>query len=270
MILDKTTRCLRLVHLLQSHVTKRTQDIASEVGVCKRTIYRYYRVLEDAGIPIRYDAEQGGHIIDHLFDLKAATFLDDEIIALLIGAQLSANIIGQEFGSTVNQAISKLLTHLPNRVREESANLSKACVVDLPGLLHLNGSQKVHGVIIKAIRKRLRVRITFGTTDDSSRTCLSPYRLIASQDGWSVVGRSSLHRKVLRFDLKQIRHAELTDDSYRLPYRFRRCTPPVQMRNDSAEPDMPQCEMCGAAGYSAAQSSLANGQSFFHPTLHGR
>ena len=135
--------------------------------MCKRTIYRYYRVLEDAGIPIRYDAEKGGHIIDHLFDLKAATFLDDEIIALLIGAQVSANILDREFGSIVNQAISKLLTHLPNHVREELVNVSKACVVDLPDLSHLDGNHKVYNVIIKAIRKRLRVRITFDPPENN-------------------------------------------------------------------------------------------------------
>jgi predicted DNA-binding transcriptional regulator YafY len=232
--------------------------------VSKRTIYRYYRVLEDAGIPVRYDAEKGGHVIDHLFDLKATNFLDDEIIALLIGAQLSANILGQEFSSVVNQAISKLLTHLPNRVREELVNLSKACVVDLPGLLHLNGSQKVCSVIIKAIRRRLRVRITFDTTDDFNRTCLSPYRLIASQFGWSVIGRSSLHRQILRFSLQQIRHAELTDDSYRLPDRYRRCMPPVRTANGHAELDKPQYQMCFPRGYSASQPSVANEYSSFH------
>jgi len=244
MSLGQTTRCLRLVYLLQSHVTRRTQDIASEVGVSKRTIYRYYRVLEDAGVPIRYDAEKGGHIIDRLFDLKAANLLDDEMIALLIGAQVSANVLGQEFGSAVNQAISKLLTHLPSHVRDELANLSKACVVDLPVLLHLNGSQKVHGVIITAIRKRLRVRIAFDTPDNLNRTCLSPYRLIASQDGWSVIGRSSLHRRILRFNLQEIRHAELTDDSYRLPCRYRRCMTPVRSADKHAELDKPQNQMC--------------------------
>ncbi len=245
MSLDQTTRCLKLVHLLQSHVTRRTQDIAFEVGVCKRTIYRYYRVLEDAGIPIRYDAVKGGHIIDHLFDLKAANFLDDEIIALLIGAQVSANILDREFGSIINQAISKLLTHLPNQLREELVNVLKACVVDLPDLLHLDGNQNVYSVIIKAICKRLRVRITFDMPEKSNfnRTCLSPYRLVASQDGWSVIGRSSLHREILRFRLQQIHHVELTDDSYRLPCRFRHYMPPVRTAIQKSEPDKPKYQM---------------------------
>jgi proteasome accessory factor B len=233
------------VHLLQSHVTRRTQDIASEVGVCKRTIYRYFRVLEDAGIPIRFDAEKGGHVIDHLFDLKAANFLDDEIIALLIGAQVSANILDREFGSIINQAISKLLTHLPNHVREELVNVSKACVVDLTDLLHLDGNHRVYSVIIKAIRKRLRVRITFDPPENNifNRTCLSPYRLIASQDGWSVIGRSSLHRTILRVGLQQIHDAELTDDSYRLPCRFRRYMPPVRTAIQKSDPDKPKYQM---------------------------
>jgi len=180
MSLAKVARCLRLFYLLQTRITRRTEDIAFEVGVSKRTIYRYFRILEDAGIPIRYDAGGGGHLIDHHFNLKAAQLLDDELIALLLAAQLSTNILDQEFGSTVNQAISKLLTHLPNHIQEESVNLLKACAVDLPDLLHLDGNQEVFFVIIKAIRKRLRVRITFDApeTGHLNRTSLAPYRLV--------------------------------------------------------------------------------------------
>ena len=106
----------------------------------------------------------------------------------------------------------------------------KACATDLPELLHLDGNQEVYSVIIKAIRKRLRVRITYATPEDShlNRTCLAPYRLVASLDGWSIIGRSSVHRKVLRFEFNQIHHAEVTDDPYQLPCRFRRYMLPIR------------------------------------------
>jgi predicted DNA-binding transcriptional regulator YafY len=245
---------------LQTHLTRRTEDIASEVGVSKRTIFRYYRVLEDAGIPIRYDMEVGGHLIDHYFDLKAIQLSDDELIALLITAQLSANIFDREFGSDVNQAISKLLTHLPNRIREELVNLLKACTADLPDLVHLDGNQEVYSVIIKAIRKRSRVRITYTTPEDShlNRTCLAPYRLVASLDGWSVIGRSSLHRKILRFEFNQIHHAELTGDPYQLPCRFRRYMPPVRTACQKSQATILNTQMSSQKKVFAWGTSVTN------------
>ncbi len=257
---DKLTRCLKLIYLLQTHLTRRTEDIASEVGVSKRTIYRYFRVLEDAGIPIRYDMEAGGHLIDHYFNLKAMQLSDDELIALLLTAQLSANIFEREFTSAVNQAISKLLTHLPNHIREELVNLLKACAANLPDLLHLNGNQEVYSVIIKAIRKRLRVRITYATPEDShlNRTCLAPYRLVASVDGWSIIGRSSLHRKIHRFDFHEIHHAELTDDPYQLPSQFRRYVPPIRAIFEKPHALIPNTQMSSTQKLFTTETAITN------------
>ena len=232
MYLIQITRCLRLIYLLQTRLTRSTEEIAHEVGVSKRTVFRYYRVLEEAGIPIRYDAEVGGHLIDYHFNLKATQLSDNELTALLLAAKISSFTLGQEFTSAINQAIYKLLTNFPNHIREELVNFLKACVIDLPIQLPLVGDQEVYSAIVKAIRKKLKIRITYDSPEDGHiyRTKLSPYRLVASPEGWCVIGRSSMHREILRFEFQQIRHAELTDDIYCLPYRFRRCTPLSRVR----------------------------------------
>jgi predicted DNA-binding transcriptional regulator YafY len=232
MYLNQVARCISLIYLLQTRLTRSTEGIAQELGVSKRTIYRDFRVLEEVGIPIRCDSVAGGHIIDHHFHLKATQLSDYELEALLLAAQISSSILNQEFSSIIDQAIWKLLSHLPNQTRDELTNLLKACTVDMPKQFSLNGSQDVYRTIIKAIRKRLRVRITYNTPEDSNlkQTCLAPYRLIASPDGWGVIGRSSLHREVLRFELQQIYHTELTEDAFYLPCRFQRCMPSLRTR----------------------------------------
>jgi predicted DNA-binding transcriptional regulator YafY len=265
---DKLTRCLKLIYLLQTHITRRVQDIASEVGVNKRTIYRYFRVLEDAGIPIRYDMAAGGHLIGSHFNLKAMRISDDELIALILTAQLSANLFDQEFGTDVNQAISKLITHLPNQIREELVNLLKACTADLPDILHLDKSQEVYSVIIKAIRKRQRVRITYIASEDSDliQTSLAPYRLEASLDGWSVTGRSSLHRKILRFEFDQIHHAELTDDSFQLPCQFQRYRHQVRTASQKPQAANRDKQICTPKHLSAMEPPVVNHKLF--STVH--
>jgi hypothetical protein len=51
---------------------------------------------------------------------------------------------------------------------------------------------------------------------------VAPYRLVASAGGWRLIGRSSFHRKVRSFELRQILRAEVTTDAFDLPPKFRR------------------------------------------------
>jgi predicted DNA-binding transcriptional regulator YafY len=220
---DQLTRCLKIINLLQTRIGRKTEDIAFEVGVSKRTVYRDFRLLEDAGIPIRYDSEVGGHLIDTYSHLKVTNLLDDELVALLFSAQISAKTLNQQFYSTVNQAISKMLLQLPHHFREEMENLLTASAVDEVDLLNNNEQQEIYNTIIKGIRKKQRIRIVSQMLECPTpiQTSLAPYKLVASTKGWYVIGHSSLHRKVVRFQLESIHNAELTTDLYKLPHSFR-------------------------------------------------
>ena len=72
---------------------------------------------------------------------------------------MSAKTLNQQFYSTVNQAISKMLLQLPNHFREEMENLLTASAVDEVDFLNNNEQQEIYNTIIKGIRKKLRVRI---------------------------------------------------------------------------------------------------------------
>jgi len=52
-------------------------------------------------------------------------------------------------------------------------------------------------------------------------TKFAPYQILLANHGWSVVGRSSLHRGVREFYIRNVQNIQYTDDSYEIPRGFR-------------------------------------------------
>lgn len=75
-------------------------------------------------------------------------------------------------------------------------------------------SQSVIAEILAALRQKRPLRITYCAAEasvPSINTKLSSYRLTSRRGQWYLVGRSSWHRKIVRFEMKYIRHAEQTE-----------------------------------------------------------
>lgn len=221
-------RCLRLVSLVQSRVGYGAAELARELDVSNRTVYRDIRMLQEGGIPVRYDEGKAGYILEPHFSLKTPPLTGDELVALLLAAHMSFFSADQALGRVVRQSIGKILAQVPAHIREEAIRLLKSCVIESPFTLGAKGEKRVCSEIIMAIRRRRQVRISYRQTNESEQliqTRIAPYRLVASPEGWRVVGRSSVHRGIYCFDLQRIQRAEMTEDTYDLPQKYRRQVP---------------------------------------------
>jgi predicted DNA-binding transcriptional regulator YafY len=81
-------------------------------------------------------------------------------------------------------------------------------------------SQAIVSEIAVAIQKKRRLRIVYtppGETVSPLCTDVTPFCLTTAEERWYLVGRSSWHRKVHRFDLEHIQTAEQGDDAPESP-----------------------------------------------------
>ncbi len=228
MYLTRFSRCLQLVGLLQSRFGYSAKELGRALDVSDRTVRRDIQLLEAAGVPVRYDEKKGGHIIEPHFTLKAPPLDDDELVALLLAAHTSPFAGDEQLSRTIGQAMNKLLTRAPERVREEAINVLKACAIESTCSLCPEDGMEACSEIITAIRRKRRILIRYrevNQVEDFTQVKVAPYRLIASSQGWYLVGRSSLRRKASRFDLQRIHHVEITDETYDLPLKYHRQVP---------------------------------------------
>jgi len=227
---DRLSRFLRLIDLLQSRVGRTTYQVAEELGVSKRTVYRELRRLRDAGVPIVYDPDKGGHVITWNRRHSASAPSEDELTWLVVAAHISPLAKSPKWGPVISRCAYGILSSLSDRARERATRLIRSCVVDFSPLESGYGTSNVLPLVVEALARRRRVRIRYRPSNASEKlgqTLLSPYRLAGTCEGWFVLGRSSFHRAVRCFGLPQIVHGEATDQSYRVPQGYCRDVPPA-------------------------------------------
>jgi predicted DNA-binding transcriptional regulator YafY len=215
MLATRFDRCLQLVHLLQSRIGYSIEDLAREFGVSQRTIYRDLCFLADAGIAVSHDRHKRGYVLQYHLDIGISRLLPEELTALLLSAHIFSLSCVRDVGRPLRQAISKLLVQVPLTLRGDIARLLSSVGGRPTPRLWPQGSHSAIAEILAAVRENRAVRVVYSPPEkpaSSLQTKISRQRLVAAGGHWYLIGRSSWHRKVFRFDLKHIRHAEQAEE----------------------------------------------------------
>jgi len=110
--LRRADRLFQLVHHLRARRFATGEQLAVELGVSKRTVYRDIRDLEASGVPIQGEAGVG-YRLDRSFELPALAFNGEEIEGLVLGARMVATWGDAELAAAVRAAITKIESVLP-------------------------------------------------------------------------------------------------------------------------------------------------------------
>lgn len=215
-------RLLRLLSLLQAGPRYNALQLAQELGVSRRTIFRDIALLRDLGVPINFDENADGYGVSG-GSLRAVTkALDrEQLEMLLLAGHVSALQMAPAFAASIRDATANLLSRFQPALRDELSNLFNSCVIDWHSC-DAPVDEGILSTILAGIRSQLQVRLTLEQkgTDEALRTKVAPFRLRISPDRWRLVGRSSYHRSVRTIDLGTVEAAELTEDSFDVPRGF--------------------------------------------------
>ena len=112
----RADRLFRLVQLLRARRFATGEQIAGELGVSKRTVYRDVADLQGSGIPIRGEAGVG-YRLERGYELAPLIFTSDELESLVLGARIVAAWGDAELAAAVGSAMTKVEAVLPETLR---------------------------------------------------------------------------------------------------------------------------------------------------------
>jgi len=120
------SRSLRLLDLIQVMRRHRRPvsgaELAEELSVSLRTIYRDIQSLIAIGAPI--DGEAGvGYVLRAGYTLPPLMFSDEEIEAIVLGSRMVAGSADERLARAAIDALTKIIAVLPGDRREEVASL---------------------------------------------------------------------------------------------------------------------------------------------------
>ena len=111
--MSRSERLLALLQLLRGHRYAITgSELASQLGISLRTLYRDIATLQAQGAHI--EGEAGiGYVLRPGFMLPPLMFSEDEIEALVFGARLAATRADERLASSAENALAKMAAVLP-------------------------------------------------------------------------------------------------------------------------------------------------------------
>jgi predicted DNA-binding transcriptional regulator YafY len=164
-------RADRLFQIIQALRRSRrpvtANQLAAELEVSRRTVYRDIADLIGQRVPIRGEAGIG-YVLDRSFDIPPLMFTTDELEAAVLGAQWVANRGDGVLACAARDLISKILLVLPERLRPFIAEPS----VGVP----TNQAAAADGLDITLTRswirggRKIRIRYTDERSRETERT----------------------------------------------------------------------------------------------------
>jgi predicted DNA-binding transcriptional regulator YafY len=198
----RAPRLVRLLLLLQSRGRLTAAQLAAELEVSERTVYRDLADLGGAGVPVVGERGAGGgyHLLDGYRTNLTGLTPDEAEALLLTGAAAPLAAVG--LGAHLAAARLKLLAAVPTPLREIAVRAEQRFHLDPSGWAHAMAADEGRlAEVAAAVWHDRRLRIVHRASDGrvSERT-LDPLGLVHKTGNWYLVAARAGEPRVYRVD----------------------------------------------------------------------
>jgi predicted DNA-binding transcriptional regulator YafY len=212
LVIMRASRLLSLLLLLQSRGRMTAQELADELEVSVRTVYRDVEALGAAGVPVYADrGPAGGYQLLDGYRTRLTGMTTEEAESLfLAGMPGPAAELG--LGSVLAAAQLKLMAALPAELRSRAGRIQERFLLDTPGWFR-GADQTPHlAAIAEAVWNQRRLRIRYrrwgGQGIEVSRT-VDPLGLVLKAGIWYLAAQAEEQVRTYRvsrvLELEQLR-----------------------------------------------------------------
>lgn len=214
----RSSRLVEIMLRLEGARRATAQELAEELGVSVRTVYRDVTALSDAGVPLWTESGPGGGI--RLLDgwqsrLSGLTGVETSAL-MLLGVPGIAHDLG--LGKAATAAQSKLLSALPLPLRTGAQTWRDRLYVDAPGWFSTPQDTGRLPEVATAVLQGRRLRISYGRRGRTSTRTLDPLGLVAKAGVWYLVAAD--RGRTLSYRVSRIETAAMLDESAQRPDDF--------------------------------------------------
>jgi predicted DNA-binding transcriptional regulator YafY len=187
----RASRLVNLLLLLQTRGGQSAPELARELEVSVRTIYRDVEALSGAGVPIYADrGPQGGIRLVDGYRTRLTGLTDEEAKALFLsGMPGPAAQLG--FGTVVVAARLKVLAALPPELRARASRISERFHLDAPGWFQVPEEVPYLESLAESVWEERQVDVEYRRSDGSVvARRIEPLGLVLKAGVWYLVARA--------------------------------------------------------------------------------
>jgi predicted DNA-binding transcriptional regulator YafY len=198
----RASRLLSLLLLLQTRGRMTAQQLADELEVSVRTVYRDVEALSTAGVPLYGDAgHAGGYQLLEGYRTRLTGLTAAEAEALFLsGLPGPAAELG--LGRVLAAATLKLRAALPASLRQNADRLTERFYLDAPGWYRRPEEVPHLPVVASAVWDHQAIQVTYRRWKEPREVTrrLEPHGLVLKAGTWYLVARCDKAMRTYRVD----------------------------------------------------------------------
>jgi len=206
----RADRLFEIIQMLRSRRFMTAAQLAGELEVSERTIYRDVSDLIVTGVPITGEAGVG-YTLDRKFDLPPLMFNAEEIEALILGSRIVQSWADPDLASAAHSALTKIEAALPEPLRiniVESALFAPRIMPDTAVTSNL-------AVTRRAVNDRYKLGFRYTRADGESTTrTVHPLGLFYWGYSWTMVGWCETRDDFRNFRLDRMEQLVRRDEKF--------------------------------------------------------
>ncbi|MGC4848051.1 helix-turn-helix transcriptional regulator [Micromonospora sp. DT15] len=208
----RASRLISLLLLLQSRGSMTAGELARELEVSERTVYRDVLALSAAGVPVYADrGRAGGYRLLGGYRTRLTGLTRDEAEALfLAGLPGPAGEMG--LADAVASAELKVLAALPPALRDAPARAGQRFHLDVPGWFRQSTPPPWLPELARAVWGDTVVELRYRRGDQEVTRQVQPYGLVLKSGVWYLVGRVGDDVRTYRVD--RVTGVEVGDEHF--------------------------------------------------------
>ncbi len=216
----RADRLFQIVQFLKTRRLTTAADLAGELEISTRTVYRDIQDLLDSGVPIEGEAGVGYRLRKD-YELKPMTFTVDEIEALVLGARLVQAWADPDLGASVRSAMRKIECVLPEPLQ---ASMLQTALFGPPHRMQYEASTHLR-LLRRAISEDRWLKLLYVDAEGAqTERVVTPLGLYFWGQSWLLAAYCWLRDDYRSFRVDRIRElSDFAPDSEKLM----QCEPPI-------------------------------------------
>ena len=216
----RAARLVQLLLLLQTRGQVSAPELARELEVSVRTVYRDLEALSAAGVPVYSEPGRhgGARLVDGYRTRLTGLTTDEADAVLLTGLPDAAAELG--LGTVLAAAQLKVLAALPPELRSRATRVRERFHLDAPGWFKRTEDLPHLSTVADALWADRRIAVRYSRRDEEVDRVLDPLGLVLKAGVWYLVARPDGGSDVRTYRVSRIVDARCLDDEFERPDGF--------------------------------------------------
>lgn len=207
----RADRLFEIIQIMRRERLVRARDLAGQLEVSERTIYRDIQDLVASGVPIEGEAGVG-YVLREGFDLPPLMFSEQEIEALVLGARIVESWTDPALSRAASDVIAKVEAVVPARLRQVMSSIALLA----PDADFIEPIAFDLAELRRALRERRKISFAYvDALGDASERTVRPLSLAFFGPAWLLAAWCELRDDFRTFRLDRMTRFDLRSEAFR-------------------------------------------------------